>query len=223
LRDHHRNLSDEHLRAIAATGGVISKGLEGYLGDNTDPGVVFNPAKANQDLQTWDPTGTKRVGLRYWFNTDFIQVAIAGNLQSAMANQPRRPRRHGAHRLPDAPDQPSGEGVHRSSVTAGAPSTTTHRTGSTTSSAALGRRSASATTTASATNASTRPSTRRRLRPAPSRSRNYQIADKQLIADYAYADLVYQANQYFIKPYVQGGGGNALYDNSWTTISILAH
>ncbi|MBJ7608849.1 MAG: hypothetical protein JF887_05395 [Candidatus Dormibacteraeota bacterium] len=52
---------------------------------------------------------------------------------------------------------------------------------------------------------------------------DYQTAGKQLITDVAYADLSYGANQYFVKPYVQGGGGNALYDNSWTGISILAH
>jgi hypothetical protein len=52
---------------------------------------------------------------------------------------------------------------------------------------------------------------------------DFQTANKQLIKDYAYADLEYGANQYFIKPYVQGGGGNALYDNSWSSISILSH
>jgi hypothetical protein len=48
-------------------------------------------------------------------------------------------------------------------------------------------------------------------------------AGKQLIKDLAGANIEYGANQYFIKPYVQGGGGNSLYDNSWTSISILAH
>jgi ABC-type oligopeptide transport system substrate-binding subunit len=52
---------------------------------------------------------------------------------------------------------------------------------------------------------------------------DYQTAGKQLVKDIAYANIEYGANQYFIKPYVQGGGGNALYDNLWTTISILQH
>src|ERR1019366_6168974 len=52
-----------------ATGGNISKGLQSYLGDNTDPTVVFNATKAKTELQTWEPAGTKRVGLVYWFNT----------------------------------------------------------------------------------------------------------------------------------------------------------
>ena len=33
---------------IKATGGVITKGLKGYLGDNTDPWAVFDKAKAQQ-------------------------------------------------------------------------------------------------------------------------------------------------------------------------------
>jgi ABC-type oligopeptide transport system substrate-binding subunit len=52
---------------------------------------------------------------------------------------------------------------------------------------------------------------------------DYQTAGKQLVTDIAYANLEYGANQYFIKPYVRGGGGNALYDNAWASISILAH
>ena len=39
---------------------------------------------------------------------------------------------------------------------------------------------------------------------------DYQTAGKQLVKDIAYANLEYGANQYFIKPYVKGGGGNAL-------------
>ncbi len=39
-----------------ATGGVISKGLQGYLGDGQDPSAVFDVTKAKADLQTWDPS-----------------------------------------------------------------------------------------------------------------------------------------------------------------------
>jgi membrane dipeptidase len=37
LRDHHRNLSDEHLRGIAATGGVIGMNVLPTFVDDTDP------------------------------------------------------------------------------------------------------------------------------------------------------------------------------------------
>jgi membrane dipeptidase len=39
LRDHHRNLSDEHLRAIAATGGVIGMNVLPTFVDATDPTI----------------------------------------------------------------------------------------------------------------------------------------------------------------------------------------
>jgi oligopeptide transport system substrate-binding protein len=206
----------------AATGGVISKGLNGYLGDNTDPGVVFNPTKAKQDLQTWDPTGTKRVGLRYWFNTDFIQAAIAGNLQSQwqinlgvrvdtehtdfptfLTNRQEKEYTLFRDSWGAEYDNPQDwfDNLFRCSRAA----------------IGLGNNDGicDERVDAAVNKAETETGTQSIT--------DYQIADKQLIADYAYADLVYQANQYFIKPYVQGGGGNALYDNSWTSIRILAH
>ena len=48
-------------------------------------------------------------------------------------------------------------------------------------------------------------------------------AGKQLATDYAFASIEYGANQYFIKPYVQGGGGNALYDFDWTKVRLIKH
>jgi oligopeptide transport system substrate-binding protein len=205
-----------------ATGGVISKGLQSYLGDYADPGVVFNPTRARADLQTWDPNGTKRVGLVYWFATGALNTAIAGNLRSQWQ---------------------ANLGVHLDTQSTDFPTFLTNRQAREytlfsdswgaeydnpqdwfdnlfrCSRAAVGlgnndgicdqrvdaavNKAESETGTQSIT--------------------DYQIAGQQLIADYAYADLVYGANQYFIKPYVRGGGGNALYDNSWTTITILAH
>src|SRR5579872_4471370 len=41
------------------TGGLITKGLKGYLGDNQDPLWKFDAAKAKQLLQQNDPTGSK--------------------------------------------------------------------------------------------------------------------------------------------------------------------
>jgi oligopeptide transport system substrate-binding protein len=65
-----------------ATGGLISKGLKGYLGDNADPLAKFDAAQAKQLLQSADPTGTKRKGLVYQYNPSAFNQAIAENLQS---------------------------------------------------------------------------------------------------------------------------------------------
>jgi oligopeptide transport system substrate-binding protein len=205
-----------------ATGGVISKGLHGYTGDNTDPTAVFNVTKAKADLQTWDPNGTKRVGLVYWFNTSTTNTAIAGNLQSQWQNN---------------------LGVHVDTEHTDFPTFLTNRQDKKyilfrdswgadydnpqdwfdnifiCSQAAIGlgnndgicdQRVDSAVKKAEGETGS-------------QANGDFVTAGKQLISDVAGATLEYGANQYFIKPYVQGGGGNALYDNSWTSISILQH
>ena len=205
-----------------ATGGVISKGLQSYLGDNSDPTAVFDAAKAKQDLQTWDPNSTKRQGLVYWYNANTSNKAIADNLQSQWQ---------------------TNLGVHVDTQSTDFPTFLTARQDKKyilfrdswgadydnpqdwfdnlfiCSQAAVGlgnndgicdKRIDSAVTKAESETGSQAIS-------------DFEVAGKQLISDVAYADLEYGANQYFIKPYVQGAGGNALYDNSWTNISILQH
>ena len=205
-----------------ATGGVISKGLQGYLGDNSDPNAVFNPTKAKADLQTWDPNGTKRVGLVYWFNSSSQTNAIAGNLQSQWQTN------LGVHVDTQGTDFPTfltnlqnkkyilfrdAWGADYDSpqdwfdhifICSQAPVGLGNVDGicDPRVDAAVSK-AESETGTQSIT--------------------DYKTAGRQLIADVAYANLEYGSNQYFIKPYVQGGGGNALYDNSWSSISITAH
>ena len=65
-----------------ATGGLISKGLKGYLGDNADPLAKFDAAQAKQLLQSADPNKTKTKGLVYQYNPSDFNKAIAENLQS---------------------------------------------------------------------------------------------------------------------------------------------
>ena len=64
-----------------ATGGIISKGLQGYLGDNQDPTASSTPPRQRRISRR----GTRpepSVGLVYWFNTSASNTAIAANLQS---------------------------------------------------------------------------------------------------------------------------------------------
>ena len=44
---------------VAATGGVIVKGLSGYLGDRGDPNSGFDPARARAAYAAWDPDGSR--------------------------------------------------------------------------------------------------------------------------------------------------------------------
>jgi oligopeptide transport system substrate-binding protein len=66
----------------AATGGVITKGLQGYLGDNTDPNAKFAPAAALAEYKTWDPTGSKVKNLVYTYNATAFNKAVCENLAS---------------------------------------------------------------------------------------------------------------------------------------------
>ena len=205
-----------------ATGGVLPKGLQGYLGPNNDPGAVFNATKAKADLQTWDPAGTKRVGLVYWFNTAVSNSAIAGNLQSQWQ---------------------TNLGVHVDTQSTDFPTFLTARQDKKyilfrdswgadydnpqdwfdnvfiCSQAAVGLGNNDGICDQRVDT----PVKKAESETGSQAITDYKTAVKQLITDYAGANLEYGANQYFIKPYVQGGGGNALYDNSWTSISIAAH
>jgi oligopeptide transport system substrate-binding protein len=51
-----------------ATGGLITKGLIGYAGDNTDPLAKFDAAQAKTLLQQGDPDGSKTKGLSYTYD-----------------------------------------------------------------------------------------------------------------------------------------------------------
>jgi len=66
----------------AATGGVITKGLQGYLGDNTDPNAKFDAAAAKAEYKAWDPDGSKVKGLVYTYNSNAFNKAVCENLAS---------------------------------------------------------------------------------------------------------------------------------------------
>jgi oligopeptide transport system substrate-binding protein len=66
----------------AATGGVITKGLQGFLGDNTDPNVKFDAAAAKAEYKAWDPDGSKVKNLVYTYNATAFNKAVCENLAS---------------------------------------------------------------------------------------------------------------------------------------------
>jgi oligopeptide transport system substrate-binding protein len=205
-----------------ATGGVISKGLQAYLGDNQDPTMVFNATKAKADLATWDPTGTKQKGLVYWYNANSSNKAIADNLQSQWQ---------------------TNLGVHVDTQSTDFPTFLTARQDKKyilfrdswgadydnpqdwfdnlfiCSQAAVGLGNNDGVCDPRIDSAVTKAEGE----TGAQATTDFTTANKQLITDVIGANIEYGANQYFIKPYVQGGGGNALYDNAWSNISILAH
>lgn len=72
----------KNIECTAATGGLITKGLVGYLGDNKDPLAKFDPTKAKELLKQYDPTGQLTANLKYSYNSDAaINVQVAQYLQ----------------------------------------------------------------------------------------------------------------------------------------------
>jgi oligopeptide transport system substrate-binding protein len=66
----------------AATGGLITKGLIGYLGDGNDPAAKFDPTTAKALLKQYDPTGSLTSNLKYSYNTGGLNDPVAAYLQS---------------------------------------------------------------------------------------------------------------------------------------------
>ncbi|MBV9525042.1 MAG: hypothetical protein JOZ46_04405, partial [Candidatus Dormibacteraeota bacterium] len=64
-----------------ATGGLITKGLIGYLGDGADPLSKFDPTQAKSLLHQFDPDGTKTANLKYSYNAGGLNDPVATFLQ----------------------------------------------------------------------------------------------------------------------------------------------
>jgi ABC-type oligopeptide transport system substrate-binding subunit len=205
-----------------ATGGVISKGLQGYLGDGADQYSKFDAAQAKTLLQQWDPGGTKRQGITYWYNANSSNKTIAENLQSQWQQN---------------------LGVHVDLQSTDFPTFLTARQDKkyiifrdswgadydnpqdwfdnlficSQAAVGLGNNNGMCDKAADAL-----------VTKAESETGDQSIADfvaaqKQLQTNVPFINVEYGANQYFLKPYLHGAGGNALYDNSWLSISIGQH
>ena len=72
----------ENVLCSPATGGLITKGLIGYGGDNSDPLAKFDPTTAKQLLQQYDPSGSMTANLKYSYNVSDLNTKVAENLQS---------------------------------------------------------------------------------------------------------------------------------------------
>lgn len=200
------------------TGGVISKGLTGYLGDGQDPNVKFDAAAAKAEYAAWDPTGAKVKGLTYTYDSNAFNKAVCSNLQQQWQKNlgvavgcvemdrktffdQRQACAYPMFRQTWSADYDHPQDWFDYLFITGASSG-----GSCYSSSAVDR-------AVTAADASTDPSS----------LDDYKTAGMDLIGDSAFAGLLYGVQQYLVHPYVKGAGGNALYDNSWSGVRILQH
>jgi oligopeptide transport system substrate-binding protein len=204
---------------IEATGGVISKGLAGYLGDGADPNAKFDAAGAKTEYQAWDPNGAKVKNLTYTFDTGAFNQAVCANLAAQWKQNLGVTVKCADIDRQTFFDQRDGRCAYpafRESWSADYNSPQDwfdylFVTGGTSNGACY----SSKTFDGLATGAD--------AQPAGLATAAYQDAGKALVSDVAYAALVYGVQQYLVHPYVRGAGGSALYDFYWTSVRIDQH
>jgi ABC-type oligopeptide transport system substrate-binding subunit len=204
---------------IAATGGLISKGLLGYLGDGADSNAKFDPAKAKAEYQEWDPSGAKVKGLTYTYDTNAFNKTVCDDLAAqwkknlgvtvactemdrlTFFEQRNRACAYPMFRQSWNADYDHPQNWFDYLFVTGAAS------------------SGSCYSNSSLDEVVARADASRPVIAAP----NYKVAGYTLVTDAAFGGLLYGIQQYLVHPFVRGAGGNALYDNPWTGLRIVKH
>jgi oligopeptide transport system substrate-binding protein len=206
-----------------ATGGLITKGLIGYGGDNTDPLAKFDAAQAKQLLQQGDPDGSKTKGLSYAYDPNsplnttvaqFLQDQWQTNLGVHVDLQPvdhsafikgylsgkyvlaRNGWQADYNHPQDWVDNLWGK-------IAGCPDAN----------CGSGYDTAAYDSAVAAADA----------KPLASAVSDYQSIMKMLEDDATYIPLYYSQGAFLIKPYVKGAGTNNFFDYYWDQIQIQTH
>ncbi|MDQ6882995.1 MAG: peptide ABC transporter substrate-binding protein [Candidatus Dormibacteraeota bacterium] len=206
------------ITCTAATGGLISKGLKGYLGDNMDPLAKFDAATAKQLLQSADPNRTKVKGLTYNYNPGAFNKAVAENLQSQWQDNlgvkvdlaaterqsffQRRTKKEYIvfrHSWQADYDHPQDWFDNLFVTDAGNGGT-----------------------------GYSNPQLDSLVKTADGKKlddalADYKKASQMMIDDAAYAPLVYTQGVFLFKPYVKGAGANGFNDFYWNEIQIAQH
>ena len=208
---------------VPATGGLITKGLKGYAGDNTDPLAKFDPTQAKTLFRGADPDGSKTKGLTYFYDPENpLNAAVATNLQDQWQTNlgvhvDVQPESHSQF----IKDYLSGKFVlHRQGwqadydhpqdwydnlwgKLAGCPD----------SNCGSGYDSPQYDQILSQADA----------KPLSEALPLYKQLSKMLQDEVAYIPLYYSVGAFMIKPYVKGAGTNNFFDYWWNEYSILQH
>ena len=212
-------LCNQKTACIAATGGLISKGLQGYLGEGADANATFDAAAAKAEYKAWDPDGSKVKNLTYTYDTNAFNKAVCSNLAAQwqrnlgvsvtcveMDRKTFFDDRNGRCAYPAFRQSWSADYDHPQDWFDYLFVTGASSSGSCYSNTNLDKVVAGADAA-----------------PLSQSVVDYKTAGHMLINDCVFAPLVYGVQQYLLHPYVAGVGGNALYDYDWTQARILAH
>ncbi len=212
-------LCNQKTTCVAATGGLISKGLQGYLRDDADANAKFDPAAAKTQYQTWDPDGAKVKGLNYTYDSNPFNKAVCENLKTQWKKNlgvdvgcvevDRKnffDNRNGRCAYPLFRQSWAADYDHPQNWFDYLFVTGASSSGSCFSNPSVDQLVADADAA-----------------PLHQSLVDYNIAGHTLINDSIFAPLIYGVQQYLVHPYVKGAGGNALYDNYWTGVRIVQH
>lgn len=210
----------QNVVCVPATGGLITKGLLGYLGDGSDPLATYDPTQARQLLLSADPTGTRTRGLVYMYDPDnplnaatatFLASQWLDNLGVSVKVQPVQraqfidARLRGSYVLSRdgwqaAYDHPQEWFDNLWGRLAGCPDVTC--------------------TSGYDTRAYDSLLAKADSEPAAIAIPDYQALSRLLIADAAYIPLYYSVGVFLIHQWVKGAGSNNLFDYYWNQIQL---
>ena len=203
---------------VPATGGLISKGLVGYLADGADVNTKFDAAAAKVEYRKWDPNGTKMKGLTYTYDTDPFNKAVCANLVAQWQKNLGVTVKCVEVDRKTFFDQRNGKCAYP-----------------------LFRQSWSAdydhpqnwfdylfVASSSGGSCYANPAFDKSVRAADQKPiatalADYKAAGQTLMGHVVFAGLVYGVQQYLAHPWVKGVGGNALYDFAWTDARMVKH
>jgi len=202
----------EGAQCAPATGGLITKGLAGYLGDGADSNAKYDVPAAKALLHAWDPSGSRLGTIRIGTYTRYSALAaeIKAEWQSALGLDVRMEVNEGPNLGRNA-----RLGLYDVTVIAfladyDSPQNWFSNVSGPCIAAIVNPQFIALLATAD-------PKV-----PTDALS-DYKKAGQLLVDTAACPGLVYRQAVQLIKPWVQGAGGNALYENYWTSVSILKH
>ena len=194
-----------------ATGGLITKGLGGYLGDGADLNAKHDVSAAQALLRAWDPAGTKRT-VRVGTYTDFVALAreIQAEWQSVLGLTVQVDFGESATIRQKALQGQYDVTIGAFAADYDSPHNWFANIDTQCHVAVVDPQFHSLVAAGD------------KKRPVEALG-DYKKAGQLLADDAACPALVYQQAAQLIKPWVRGAGGNVLYENYWTSISILKH
>jgi ABC-type oligopeptide transport system substrate-binding subunit len=208
---------------IPAIGGVIPKGLLGYLGDGSDPLAAYDPVKARTLLLAADPTGTKTKELTYTYDPEnpfneptakFLQSQWLANLGVSVKLQAVPHTRFITERLKGSytlsRDGWAGDYNHPQDwfdnlwgKAAGCPDVSC--------------------TSGYETKAYDELLAKADGEPLTAAILDYKVLSRQLIDDVVYIPLFYTVDAFLFKPYVLGAGSNNMFNYYWDQVQLVSH